>query len=170
MVAGTGGVAKNSLTLHDGHAKPSVIAAQHQASFVGTLKGIYDRTLTAGDFAADVLVHSRSPLAPLAAIPGVLATAWTHDTAAKLSQGISPINPSGSEGCSILGRRFRKLKAPAGTTGDNSRIVCCALDARNSAINGITLGTATYGFGGLPKTLTHFTTSAGTAGIAEGGQ
>ncbi|WP_263144004.1 hypothetical protein [Pseudomonas sp. RIT-PI-AD] len=90
--------------------------------FVTQLANIYRlSTLRAEEssmYWADVATHSKSPLAPLAHVPGVFAALWTPEVAP--------------------------------TTA-------------------VTLGTAGYGFVGLPKNLIHFTTEAGAASIRASG-
>ncbi|WP_231502291.1 hypothetical protein [Paracidovorax avenae] len=83
------------------------------------LRQLYVQSTQAADEAtqywAGVATQSRSPLAPLAHVPGVFAALWTPDI------------------------------APTTAT---------------------VLSTAGYGFAALPKSLIHFTTKAGAAGIA----
>jgi hypothetical protein len=69
------------------HAPVAVSDESAVDSLMRQLHRVYDRTTAAGEDAAqywaDISVHSKSPLAPLANVPGVFAALWTPSTAPK---------------------------------------------------------------------------------------
>lgn len=97
---------------------PRPIELSDASSLLWRLKTLYEATTSvasdATQFWADIAVQSKSPLAPLANIPGGFAALWTPEVA---------------------------------------------------PVTALTLGAAGFSFVNIPKTLVHFSTTAGARGI-----
>ncbi len=157
-----------------GRAASTVVSnPTHVSSFTSRLSHLYHATLHAGDRAAqhwaDVSVHSKSILAPLATIPGVMATMWTHETMSKLSNAYKSSTRAGEQATQYWADISVNSKHPLAPLASIPGAFAALWTPETAPHTAITLGTAMYGFDGLPNQLTHFTTEAGAAGIARAG-
>jgi hypothetical protein len=86
-MADNNGVSSTALSCHQRGCKEPIQVSQPNAAnrFLVGLGNLYHATTAAGDNAtqywADIAEHSKSPLAPLANIPGVFAALWTPEVA-----------------------------------------------------------------------------------------
>jgi hypothetical protein len=157
-----------------GRETPVIVSHEpHVSSFTSKLSQLYQATLSAGDDAAaywaDVAVHSKSPLAGLANIPGVLATVWTHDSMTDLQKGYRASTQAGVQSTQYWADVSVKSKSPLAPLACIPGAFAALWTPETAPSTALTLGSAMYTFGGLPAKLTHFTTEAGAAGIASDG-
>jgi hypothetical protein len=157
-----------------GRQTPVIVSHEpHVSSFTSKLSQLYQATLSAGDDAAaywaDVAVHSKSPLAGLANIPGVLATVWTHDSMADLQKGYRASTQAGVRSAQYWADVSVHSKSPLAPLASIPGAFAALWTPETAPTTALTLGSAMYTFGGLPAKLTHFTTEAGAAGIASDG-
>jgi hypothetical protein len=159
--------------LHRGSAQHTTTDKEHVGSFLSQLSHLYHKTLRAGDHAAhywaDVSAHSNHPLAGLAAIPGVAATMWTHDTMAGIARTYRSSTRAGARAAQYWADISVHSKHPLAPLASIPGAFAALWTPETAPATAITLGSAVYGFSGVPQQLTHFTTTAGAAGIAEAG-
>jgi hypothetical protein len=163
----------HSVIIHGRQEPVTVSDKTHISAYTSRLLRLYDETLTAGDRAAkywaDISVHSQSRLAVLANVPGVLATVWTHESAKRMQESYRASTNSGT--------RAAQYWADVSVNSKSSFAPLAAIPGAFAALwtpetapkTALTIGSAVYTFGGVPARLTHFTTEAGAAGIADAG-
>lgn len=159
--------------LHGRHAPVLVSDKTHVSAYTSKLSHLYNATLTAGDRAAhywaDIAVHSQSRLAVLANIPGVLATVWTHESAKRMQELYGASTKSGTRAAQYWADVSVNSKSPLAPLAAIPGAFAALWTPETAPKTALTIGSAVYTFGGLPARLTHFTTEAGAAGIAESG-
>jgi hypothetical protein len=164
---------RHSQVVHGRSAPVTVSDKSHVWSYVSQLSRLYHATLLAGEHAArywaDISVNSKHLLAPLASIPGVAATLWTPETMSGIKSAFDRSTRAGQQAAQYWADISVHSKHPLAPLAAIPGAFAALWTPETAPSTAITLGTAIYGFGGLPGRLTHFTTTAGAEGIATSG-